>query len=151
MDKPIVLSSLQFLSTSKYTLRIRFPQRRWTKEVLIGFEQRKARAYRVEVTQQIVEIPLNHFEGAIELEDTTKDHPINLWIKGYSEQTIAILSRVSLDSSRQGRSKRFKAIRLNTKRLIKYLNRLDRITNDVALSKLLKECKRNQHINITLR
>ncbi|MDP2208860.1 MAG: hypothetical protein Q8K98_08810 [Bacteroidota bacterium] len=142
-DKSIVLSPLHFVATSKHSLRIRFPRRRWTKEVHVGFEQWRARAYRVEVTRQEVEIPLNHFEGASECEDSSKDHPLKLWINNLAEQTIAILPHRSDTAKKQIRPKRSILIRLNKKRLLKYLSRLDHTAKNPTFSEMLKECKQN--------
>jgi len=142
-DKSIVLSPLYLVATSKHFLRIRFPRRRWTKEVRVGFEQWGARVYRVEVTRQEVEIPLNHFEGTSECEDSSKDHSLKLWINNLAEQPIAILLHRSETDKKQIRPKRSILIRLNKKRLLKYLNRLDRTAKSSTFSEMLKECKQN--------
>ena len=139
-DRPVVLQRNHLVATSEHLLRIRFPTRRWAMKVHIGFEQQRTREYSVEVTKQVVDIPLNEFEGMLELEDSGQDHPLKLWINGYPEQIVAILSKRS-KSARPVGPQRPKAIKLNIKRLLKYLSRLERATKDATLSDMLKECK----------
>jgi hypothetical protein len=141
-DKAIPLSRHHCTATSDYQLRIRFPKNRWAKEVRVGFQQDRARTYRVEVTQQIVDIPLNHFEGASQLEDFSKGHPLSLWLDDFPEQTVAILP-IPSEASGQMNHRHDVSIRLNIKRIQKYLNRLDRAARDASLSELLGECKKN--------
>ncbi len=132
-DKPVVLYPLHLAATSKHLIRIRLPKCRWTKEVQIGFEKRKARIYRVEVTKQEVDIPLNHLGDVIELEDTSKDHSLNLWINGLPYQTIAIITN---------RRKNAKLIKYNRRRTFKYLTRLHRTAKDIAFSELVNQYKK---------
>jgi hypothetical protein len=142
-DKPIVLSPPYLSATSRHELIIRFPRRRWTKEVRVGFEQLKAREYRAEVTQQTVDIPLNHFESASELEDFAKDHFIKLWIDGFPEQTIAVLSQPNKADKKHVKPITLRAIKFKRRWLVKYLNRLDHTVNDEEYSVKLKKCKKN--------
>lgn len=136
-DKPVVIQRNHLVASSEHLLRVRFPRRRWTRKVHVGFEQRRTREYPVEVTKLVVDIPLNEFEGMVELENSGEDRPLKLWINGYPEQTVAVLSK----SARAVRPKRSKAIKLNMKRLLNYLNRLERATRDAPLSDMLNECK----------
>jgi hypothetical protein len=140
-DKSLPLKADHLKATSDYVLRIRLPKPRWTKEVHIGFERRLSRTYPVEVTKQLVDIPLNHFEGVSQLEDSSKDHPLFLWLDGFSQQIIALLS-----SKRRKRKKvqenNKTHLRLNIGRLLRYLNRLDQCAKDPSLSQLLNECRR---------
>lgn len=140
-DKPVVLQRNHLVASSEHLLRVRFPRRRWTRKIHVGFEQRRTREYPVEVTKQVVDIPLNEFEGMVELENSGEDHPLKLWINGYPEQTVAVLSSRS-KSARPVGPQRPKAIKLNIKRLLKYLSRLERATKDATLSDMLKECRR---------
>lgn len=136
-DKPVFIQRSHLVASSELLLRVRFPRRRWTTKVHVGFEQRRTREYPVEVTKQVVDIPLNEFEGMVELEKSGENHLLKLWINGYQEQTVAVLSK----SARAVRPKRSKAIKLNIKRLLKYLNRLERATRDASLSHMIYECK----------
>jgi hypothetical protein len=140
-DKPVVVQRNHLVASSDHLLRIRFPRRRWTRKVHVGFEQRRTREYPVEVTKQVVDIPLNEFEGMVELEDSRENHLLKLWIDGYPEQTVAVLSSRS-KSARPVGPQRPKSIKLNIKRLLKYLSRLEQATKDATLSDMLKECRR---------
>jgi hypothetical protein len=133
-DKPVVLSPLHLAATSKHLLKIRLPRCRWTKEVQIGFEKRKARIYQVEVTKKEVEIPLNHLVDVSELEDATKNHTLNLWINDLPYQTIAVLTN---------RRRSAKLIRFNRRKTFKYLTRLHRTAKDIAFSEMVKQYKRD--------
>ena len=139
-DKTVVLHPLHLAATSRHLLKIRLPRCRWTKEVQIGFEKRKARIYRVEVTKQEVDIPLNHLVDVNELEDATKEHALNLWINDLPCQTIAVLT------NRRGS---IKLIRFNRRQTFKYLTRLHRTAKDIAFSEMVKRYKKDwSSINI---
>lgn len=133
-DKPVVLTPLHLAATSKHLLKIRLPMCRWTKEVQIGFERRRARIYRVEVTKQEVEIPLNHLVDVSELEDATKNHTLNLWINDLPCQIIAVLTNPRRSA---------KLIRFNRRQTFKYLTRLHRTAKDIAFSELVKQYKKD--------
>lgn len=138
-DNPLALRADHLKATSEYVLRIRLPKPRWTKEVRIGFERRRARIYPVEVAKHIVDLPMNHLEGVGQLEDSSKDHPLILWLDGFPQQIIALLSSKQR-KQKAVREKSKTQIRLNLSRLLKYLHRLDRWTKDASLSELISEC-----------
>ncbi|MDL1891918.1 hypothetical protein FBQ87_03370 [Sphingobacteriales bacterium CHB3] len=138
-DRALPLSATHLKATSSFVLRIRLPKPRWTKKVRIGFDERRSRTYPIEVSKNTVDIPLNHFEGVSQLEDSSQVHPLFLWLDESRKQTVAFLST---EKRQPVRRKSKTPIRLNLKRLIKYINRLDRRVKDDWLSIMLSECKK---------
>ncbi|MEW5798567.1 MAG: hypothetical protein AB1728_06135 [Bacteroidota bacterium] len=140
-DKALPLTANHLKTTSDYVLRIRFPKPRWTNEIRIGFDKGRSRTYSIEVSKNTLDIPLNHLEGVSQLEDSSQVHPLFLWLDESQEQTVAFLSTEQKKPvTIQRKSKTL--IKLNLKRLIKYLNRLDRSVKDDSLSIMLDECKK---------
>lgn len=140
-DKALSLTADHLKATSDYVLRIQFPKPRWTNEIRIGFDKGRSRTYPIEVSKNTLDIPLNHLEGVGQLEDSSQVHPLFLWLDESQEQTVAFLSteqRKPVTIQRKSKT----LIKLNLKRLIKYLNRLDRSVKDDSLSIMLGECKK---------
>jgi ribosomal protein S9 len=89
-DKVFTLSREDFFPTSDKTLWLRFPKRRWTDRVLVGFDRSKARDYPVKVAEETVAIPLRNFESSQEVGDRTQQHRFKVWIER-REGVIAVI------------------------------------------------------------
>lgn len=80
-DRPVVLSRRDFEASSHKGLWVRLPKCRWVEYVLAGFDQSKARRYKVSVTDKAVVIPLREFSDCAEVADQSKACSIMLWVK----------------------------------------------------------------------
>ena len=140
-DKTVVLSPHHLLATSKYSIKIRLPRK--TKEIQVRFDQGTVRAYRVEVTQREVVIPLKHFEAAIDSAGFAVDHEVKLMIGNLEEQVIAVLPQQKEILKEQAICKASIKIRLDKRKLFKYMARLARKANQPAYSEMIKECIQN--------
>ena len=132
-DAPISISRGSVTATSEQAIRFRLPRCRWTSEIFVGFERRKARAYPVEVVKREVSVPLRHFEGAQEIEDRGQEHLLKLWIKEGTGQdmsaAVAVIPATRLPLARQ--------LRGDVCRVRKYLRRLGRRTQDPGLREMI--------------
>lgn len=148
-DRPLRIPADYLSATSRRSLKIRFPRRRWTRKAYVGFQQSTARAYYVEVTQHEVNIPLNHFEGSSALDGLTQDIPLKLWVEDFKEQVVGTISsspKTKTDRTipqRQTGKPPILTIPLRLKRLQKYLTILDVRMKDRAFSQMARECKQN--------
>jgi hypothetical protein len=81
-----------FAATSKKALWLRFPIRRWTDRVLVGFQHSRARPYAVKVTKKEISIPLRDFGDYQEMRDRDRDQLLNIWIERESELVEGIVA-----------------------------------------------------------
>lgn len=81
VDRPLALSREDFVATSRKALWLHLPRRRLVDKVLVGFEQSKARAYNVKVTEKTIAIPLRDFGDSEEVADRTQEHRLMIWIE----------------------------------------------------------------------
>lgn len=93
-DQPFTLQRDDFTATSKKALWVRLPKHRWVDKILVGFEQPKARPYKVRVKEETTQVPLREFGDSKELEDRTQQHNFKVWIEvdeGYREGIAAVI------------------------------------------------------------
>jgi small subunit ribosomal protein S9 len=93
-DQPLTLSREDFAATSKKALWLRLPRRRWVDKVLVGFEQPKARPYKVKVTDKAIAVPLREFSDSKEVEDRTQERSLKAWIERqgrFMEGVVAVI------------------------------------------------------------
>lgn len=101
-DTPGILFRDWFAATSRSILWLKLPRRRWIDEVLIGFEQPRARTYMVKVGEETVSIPLRDFGDFKEMSETAQEHSLRLWIEHdgtVNESTIGIIPAAPLPPS----------------------------------------------------
>jgi hypothetical protein len=63
-------------------------------KVLVGFEQPKARPYKVKVTDKAIAVPLREFSDSKEVEDRTQEHSLKAWIERqgrFMEGVVAVI------------------------------------------------------------
>jgi hypothetical protein len=138
-DKPLNISRDLVAATSKHALRFRLPRPRWAKEIRVGFEQWRARAFPVEVAKREVTVPLSHFEGAQEIEDQAHESMLNLWIKDETNQdvsvVVAVIPATKPASIETGRA------RADIRCMRNYLKRLQRRSQDSALRQMISSAR----------
>jgi small subunit ribosomal protein S9 len=80
-DQPVPLQPDDFAASSSKALWLRLPRRRWVDKVLVGFDQSKARPYKVKVMEKTIAVPLRDFGGCGAVRDHTQDHSLRVWIE----------------------------------------------------------------------
>jgi len=137
VDTPIKLSRDDFVAASNRVILFRLPAKRWTREIFFGFEPRRARAYSVDVGKTQVSIPLSHFGGAKEIEDSTQDHFLKAWLAKDAFQTSATVGVILADIPITIETKSDVRTQPSARRIRKYLRRLMRRTEDTALHEII--------------
>ena len=89
-DRSIALQRDQFAATSKRTLWLRLPRQRWAREVVVGFEQQRARRYKPKVTEKTVAIQLRDFCDAEELRALGRSG-LKVWISSQGTMRTGVL------------------------------------------------------------
>ena len=136
-DKPLDLTRDIFVATSKTQIIIRLPKFRWEREIQIGFERWRSRTYYVEVTNQDVIIPLNHFEVMKEFREKNKDHILKLWIKTQKNEELE--TPIALIHKETTTERRHSKLGKNRKRVKRYIKRLCKYVPDSVCCKFLSE------------
>ena len=93
-DQLLILAHDDLAATSGKALWLRLPKRRWTDEVLVGFEQSRADRCAIQVTRRDVAKPLRDFVTFKEITDREHEHLLKVWIEqadGLVEGVIAII------------------------------------------------------------
>ena len=107
-DRPLSLQREDFAATSNKALWLRLSTRRWVDKVFVGFEQPKARPYKVKVTEKAIGVPLRDFGDAREVRDHTQDRSLRVWIEREArpmEGVVAVIP-ASVHWAGLGRKKR---------------------------------------------
>jgi len=138
-DTPLNISRDLVTATSKQTLHFRLPRSRWVKEIRVGFEQWRARAYPVEVAKREVTIPLGDLGDMKEFEDRWQEHLLKLWIKDDANQSISAV--VAVIRATQPPFIKTGRVRANVRRMRNYLKRLRRRSQDSALRQMISEAR----------
>ena len=139
MDRPFNISRDLVTATSKHVLRFRLPRPRWVKEIRVGFERWKTRAYYVEVAKREVAVSLSHFEGAQELEDQAREYMLKLWIKDDASQDVSVV--VAVIPATQPALIETGRARSDVRRMRNYLKRLGHRIQDSALRQMISETR----------
>ena len=149
-DETLVLSASDFRATSKKVLRLRFPKRRWMREVLVGFEQRRGKQYPVRVTENTVVIPLCDFE----IVDPERDCSLKVWVQREAdrieETTLGLIDHAPTLPGHSSKPIPFKDyaedsawVRLHLPRLATMVTHLKRVTRGplrILIKEIRKEC-----------
>lgn len=92
LDKPVCVPHDSFRPTSNECICLWLPKPRWTHRVLVGFEQSKSKAFRVEVNERMVSIALREFGDTDEIRNRTQQVSLKVWLdrNGTLEGGIAI-------------------------------------------------------------
>jgi hypothetical protein len=159
-DRPLNISRDLVAATSKHVLYFRLPRPRWAKEIRIGFEQSRARAYPVEVVKRKVTIPLGDLGDMKEFKDRWQEHFLKLWIKDVTHQDMsavvaivpaaqpAIIGTITapIDIYQLPFTRRSRA---GVRRMRNYLGRLRRKTQDSALRQIISEAREKWSASVT--
>ncbi|MBI2907077.1 MAG: hypothetical protein HYX92_05415 [Chloroflexi bacterium] len=92
-DRPVTLCREDFRATSRKAVWIRFPRKRWTNGVLLGFAASDARRFEVRVTEEVTSIPLRDFGDAQEL-GILGEHTLGLWIPAQPSRQSSLIGRI---------------------------------------------------------
>lgn len=142
-DKLVILRCDEFAAASKKALWLRIPRRRWIDRIHVGFEQSKARPYSVKVMEKTVVIPFREFCDTQEVEDSTQEHHLKVWIKGDNGLGECIIGVIPADKQKSQNGKRsFPNFALiSAPRLATAITHLRRATRG-PLRLLIKEIRR---------
>ncbi len=94
-DEVITLSRESFAATSRKTLWLRFPRRRWVDTVLVGFDQSSVRPYIPKVMEKTLAIPLRDLVDVQQV-STVGVVPFRLWIYPQGTTYTGVLGQLTV-------------------------------------------------------
>ncbi|MBI4304401.1 MAG: hypothetical protein HY665_08725 [Chloroflexi bacterium] len=144
-DQLLTLVGDEFAATSDKRLWLRLPRRRWTDDVLVGFDESRADRCPVQVTRRDVAKPLCEFVTFEEIADREHEHLLKVWIKRDDrlvEKAIAIIpAEPPVVVRQESPGSRLNLARISAPRLAGVLSRLQRVTSG-PLFILIKETRK---------
>jgi hypothetical protein len=79
-DRPLTMERAAFRPNSNAVLHVWFPKVHWVEFVLVGFGEERQRTYLVRANSRLFSLPLREFGDAAEIQDTTRDATLKLWL-----------------------------------------------------------------------
>jgi small subunit ribosomal protein S9 len=101
-DKAIALSRDLFLATSSHALWLRFPYPHWLDGVQVGFERKKARAYRIGVDSRELPIALRDFGDSTEVTNRHDECSLRVWIESDGRLIEGVLATLPSEAPPRG-------------------------------------------------
>ena len=82
-DTPFIVEREYFQATSDQIICIWFPRPRWEDKIRVGFDASTNRIFSVKVDERSIKIPLCSFCDSEEVNDTTQEVELKLWLTSY--------------------------------------------------------------------